>query len=66
MDASAGVTPEEGHTEFLQLPSAVLAVFFVAKRIQASLSLVDRDEVEFCVPKNQSFSAWGDEKYQFV
>ena len=48
MDASAGVT-QEGHTEFLHLPFAVLALIFLAIRIQPSLSLVDR-EVEFCVP----------------
>ena len=49
MDAPAGVTQEEGHTGFLQLRSAVLALFFfIARRIQPSLSLVDR-EVVFCV-----------------
>ena len=47
----AGVTQEEGHTGFLHLPSAVLALIFIARRIQPSLSLVDR-EVEFCVPTN--------------
>ena len=31
------------------LPSAVLAIFFIARRIQPSLFLVKR-EVEFCVP----------------
>ena len=50
VDAPAGVTQEEGHTGFLiYLPSAVLAVIFIAIRIQSFLSLVDR-EVEFCVP----------------
>ena len=49
VDAPAGVTQEEGHTEFLHLPSAVLALIFIARRIQPSLSLVDR-EVEFRVP----------------
>ena len=44
-----GVTQEEGLTGFLHLPSAVLALIFIARRIQPSLSLVDR-EVEFCVP----------------
>ena len=39
---------EEGHTRFLHLPSAVLALIFLARRIQPFLSLVDR-EVEFCV-----------------
>ena len=38
-----------GHTGFLHLPPAVLASIFIARRIQPSLSLVDR-EVEFCVP----------------
>ena len=41
VDAPAGVTQEEGHTGFLHLPSAVLALIFIAKRIQAHLSLVD-------------------------
>ena len=49
VDASAGVTQEEGHTGFLHLPSAVLALIFLARRIQPSLSLVDH-QVEFCVP----------------
>ena len=48
MDVPAGVTQEEGHTGFLHLPSAVLALFFLAKRIQPFFSLVIR-EVEFCV-----------------
>ena len=49
MDVLAGVTQEEGHTGFLiHLPSAMLALIFLAKRIQPFLSLVDR-EVEFCV-----------------
>ena len=51
MDAPAGVTQEEGHTGFLHLPSAVLALIFIARRIQPSISLVDR-EVEFCVTRN--------------
>ena len=38
-----------GHTEFLHLPYAVLALIFVARRIQPSLSLVDR-EARICVP----------------
>ena len=46
VDAPAGVTHEEGHTGFLHPPSAVLALIFLARRIQPSLSLVDR-EVEF-------------------
>ena len=44
MDAPAKVTQEEGHTGFLiHLPSAVLALIFIARRIQPSLSLVDRE-----------------------
>ena len=49
VDSPAGVTQKEGHTEFLYVPSAVLAVIFIARRIQAYLSLLDR-EIEFCVP----------------
>ena len=49
VNESAGVTTEEGHTGILiHLASAMLAYFFLARRIQPSLSLVDRD-VEFCV-----------------
>ena len=55
VDAPAGVTQEEGRTGFLHHPSAVLAFIFLARRIQPSLSLVDR-EVEFCLPTNSSFS----------
>ena len=52
VDAPAGVTQEEGHTGFLiHLPSAVLALIFLTRRIQPFLSLVGRD-VEFCVPTN--------------
>ena len=48
VDVPAGVTQEKGHTGFLHLPSAVLALIFFARRIfQPFLSLVDR-EVEFC------------------
>ena len=50
------VTQEKGHTGFLLLPSVVLALIFLAGRIQPFLSLVDR-KVEFCVLTNyQSFS----------
>ena len=48
VDVSAGVTQAKRHTGFLHLPSAVLALIFLARRIQPFLSLVDR-EVEFCV-----------------
>ena len=47
VDVPVGVTQEEGHTGFLiHLPSAVLALSFLARWIQPFLSLVDR-EVEF-------------------
>ena len=50
MDVPAGVTQEEGNTGFsIHLLSAVLALIFLARRIQPFLSLVDR-EVEFCPP----------------
>ena len=52
VDAPAEVIQEEGHTEFLHfLLSAVLALTFIARRIQPPLSLADRD-VEFWVPTN--------------
>ena len=42
LDVPAGVTQEEGHTEFLiHLLSAVRASNFLARRIQPFLSLVD-------------------------
>ena len=48
-DVPAWVTQEEGHTGFLiHLPSAVLALIYLARRIQPILSLVDR-EVEFII-----------------
>ena len=47
----AGVTHEEGHTGFLNLPSAVLALIFFARFIQPFLSLVDR-EAKFCLLTN--------------
>ena len=50
VDVPAGVTQEEGNTVFL-VPSAVLALTFLARRIQPFLSLVDR-KVEFCVLTN--------------
>ena len=55
VDAPAGFTQEEDHTGFFHLPSAVLALIFIVRRIQPFFSLVDRG-VEFCVPTNQSFS----------
>ena len=48
VDAPAGVTQEEGHAGILHLPSARPALILIARRIQPSLSLVDR-EVELCV-----------------
>ena len=52
VDVPAGVTQEKGYTGFLiHLPSAVPALFFLARRIQPFLPLVDR-EVEFCVLTN--------------
>ena len=51
VDVPTGVTQEEGHTGFLYLPSAVLALIFFARRIQPLLSLVDR-EIEFCALTN--------------
>ena len=49
VDIPAGVTYEEGHTEFLMhLSSAVLPLIFLARSIQPFLSRDDR-EVEFCV-----------------
>ena len=56
MDVPAGVTQEEGNSGFsIHLLSAVLALIFLARRIQPFLSLVDR-EVEFCVLTIYSFS----------
>ena len=53
VDVPAGVTQEEGHTGFLiHLPSAVLALVFLARRIRPFLSLVDREVDFFCVPTN--------------
>ena len=49
VNESAGVTTEEGHTGILiHLASPMLAYFFLARRIQPPLSLVDRD-VQFCI-----------------
>ena len=43
VDAPAGITQEEGRTRFLHISSAVLALIFLGRRIQPSLSLVDRE-----------------------
>ena len=56
LDEPAGVTQEEGQTGILiHLPFAVLALTFLARRIQSFLSLVNR-EVKFCVLTILSFS----------
>ena len=47
VDVPAGLTQEDGPTGFLYLPSAMLTLIFLARRIQPFLSLVDR-EVECC------------------
>ena len=46
VDVPVEVAQEEGHTGFLHLSSAVLALIFLARRIKPFISLVDR-EVEF-------------------
>ena len=51
VDVPAGVTQEGGHTDFLQLRSAVLVLIFLARRIPPFLSRVDRED-EFCVLTN--------------
>ena len=49
IDVPAGVTQEEGNTGFsIHLLSAVLALIFLARRIQPFLSLVDREVDFFC------------------
>ena len=48
VDALAGVTEEEDLTGFFHLPSAVLALIFIARRVQPSLSPVDRDAEYLC------------------
>ena len=50
VDAPTGVTQEEGRTGFIHLASVGLAFIFVARMIQPSLSLVDR-EVKFVYPR---------------
>ena len=69
MDVPAGVTQKEGHTGFLHLSHPMLALIFIARRIQPSLSLIDH-EVEFCVPTINrdffNFHFFCEEKSQFV
>ena len=55
VDAPDGGAQEEAHTDYFYLPSAGLAIVFLARRIQPPLSLVDR-EVEFCVLTKYLFS----------
>ena len=54
VDVLAGVTQEEGHTGYLYLVSAVLALILFARKIQRFRSLVDRvkSNFGFCVPTN--------------
>ena len=52
VDVPVGAMQEESHTGFLiHLPSAVLALIFLTRRIQPFVFLVDR-KVEFCVLTN--------------
>ena len=51
VDAPAGVTQEEGHTEFVHLPSAGLALIFVAGRIQSRPFTSSTVKSTFCVPR---------------
>ena len=66
LDVPVVVTQEEGQTGFLiHLPSAVLALIFLTRRIHHFLSLVDR-QVEFCVLHFIYLFIFGEEKSQFV
>ena len=61
---------EEGHTGFFHLPSAVLPLISLARRIQPFFSLVDR-EVEFLILCTNDLivlhlSFFCEEKSQFV
>ena len=56
VDVPAGVTQKEGYTGLLHLPSAVLALTFLARRIQSLFSLVDREVECCCVLTSKSFS----------
>ena len=57
VDAPAGVTQEQGHTGLLHLPSAVLALIFIfiARRVQPSFSLVDRQVELYFQPKSRAW-----------
>ena len=48
MDIPAGATHVDDHTGFLHLSSAVLALIFLARRIQPFLSLTNRDSRVLC------------------
>ena len=61
VDVPAGVSQEEGHTGFLHLPSAVLALIFLARRVQSFLSLVDRE----CCSVGLLGGGFGKEKSHF-
>ena len=59
VDVPAGVTQEEGHTGFLHLPSAVLVLIFLARKIQPFLSLVNREVEVFCTNELIVSTCWG-------
>ena len=50
VDVPAGLTQEEGRTGFFLLPSAVLALIFIARRIQSFLSLSSTVKSNFVYP----------------
>ena len=54
MDVPVVVTQEEDRTRLLDLPSAVLTLSFLARRIQLYLSLVGIHIHIFCEEKSQS------------
>ena len=54
VDPPLGVT-QEGHSGFVRLPSAELALIFIAKRIQPFLSLLD-SKSNFVYPRNNRSS----------
>ena len=58
VDVPAVVIQEEGNTGSLHLPTVVLALIFIARRVQPPLSFVDPN-VEFCVPTIKSFFTCG-------
>ena len=66
VDVLARVTQEEGHTGFLHLPSVVLALIFLARRMQPFLSLVDRESRILCTNDFIVLHLWGILKYIYV